>query len=211
MNCNATKCYIPSIQNKASHFYQLNNQILQQVPSNPYLGIQISKDVKWTTYINSISTKANSSFGFIRRNLPFFPEDCRRKAYVSLVRSILEHSAVVWDPHLQKDSDRPERVQHSVTHFIKQDYKTRHPGCVTAMLKALVLTPGGRKTKRLIFMYKGWVGGGVIPAAIPSDNFLVPLQNKRQIRPKKSDECKTTNVVDSSARRNTLCFAVDTN
>ena len=60
---------IMSVRNTLSHFYQLDNNILQQVSSNPYLGLTISEDLKWKTHINNISKKANSTLGFIRRNL----------------------------------------------------------------------------------------------------------------------------------------------
>ena len=43
MRFNAKKCYIMSINNKSTHFYQLDGHILQQVPVNPYLGVTISE------------------------------------------------------------------------------------------------------------------------------------------------------------------------
>ena len=76
MRFNAKKCYIMSINNKSSHFYELDKHILQQVPENPYLGITISEDFKWTSHINKISWKANSTLGFLRRNLKHCPESC---------------------------------------------------------------------------------------------------------------------------------------
>ena len=46
MRFNAKKCYILSINQKSSHFYQLNNHILQQlVPENPYLSVTISESL----------------------------------------------------------------------------------------------------------------------------------------------------------------------
>ena len=48
MRFNARKCYILSIQSKSSFFNQLSNTILQQVPNNPYLGLLLSEDLKWT-------------------------------------------------------------------------------------------------------------------------------------------------------------------
>ena len=81
MRFNAKKCYIMSINNKSSHFYELDKHILQQVPENPYLGITISEDLKWTSHINKISRKANSALGFLRRNLKHCPESCRKTTY----------------------------------------------------------------------------------------------------------------------------------
>jgi hypothetical protein len=39
-------CYVLSIKKKSHHSYILNNQILEQVPSNRYLGLQIEEDLK---------------------------------------------------------------------------------------------------------------------------------------------------------------------
>ena len=82
MRFNAKKCYILSIRQKSSHFYQLDGEILQQVDSNPYLGLTISEDLQWKTHITNITKKANSSLGFLRRNLKYCSEDCKRLAYI---------------------------------------------------------------------------------------------------------------------------------
>ena len=87
-----------SIRQKSPHFYQLDGEILQQVDSNPYLGLTISEDLQWKTHITNITKKANSTLGFLRRNLKYCSEDCKKLAYniIALVRSILEYDAVVW-------------------------------------------------------------------------------------------------------------------
>ena len=90
MRFNAKKCYIMSINNKSSHFYELDNHILKQVNENPYLGLTISDDLKWSSHITKMTKKANSTMAFLRRNLRNFPEDCRKTAYLSFVRSILD-------------------------------------------------------------------------------------------------------------------------
>ena len=49
---NAKKCYILCVKHKLQHYYTLDNTILQQVSSNPYLGIEFSEDMKWSTHIS---------------------------------------------------------------------------------------------------------------------------------------------------------------
>ena len=124
MRFNAKKCYIMSINNKSSHFYELDNHILKQVNENPYLGLTISDDLKWSSHITKMTKKANSTMAFLRRNLRNFPEDCRKTAYLSLVRSILDYGSIVWDPYLLSDIDKIERVQRQAARFITGDYKT---------------------------------------------------------------------------------------
>ena len=85
-------------------FYQLDNEILQQVDSNPYLGLTISEDLQWKTHITNITKKQIQHLDSeLRRNLKYCSEDCKRLAYISLVRSTLEYGAVVWDPYQSRD------------------------------------------------------------------------------------------------------------
>ena len=112
MRFNAKKCYILSIRNKSQRMYTLDGHILQQVQNNPYLGLQISEDLKWTTHIINVAKKANSTLGFLRINLRFCPKECKKTAYISLARSTMEYGAIVWyqvDP--APKSFRPERPE----------------------------------------------------------------------------------------------------
>ena len=74
MKFNAKKCYILSVTNKGKHkFYELNSYILKHVENNPYLGLILSNDLKFSTHIDLISRKASSTLGFIQRNLKKCP------------------------------------------------------------------------------------------------------------------------------------------
>ena len=104
MKFNAKKCYILSIADKGKHkFYELNQYLLKHVENNPYLGLIISKDLKWATHIDQIRKKASSTLGFVQRNLKRCPKSVKKTAYISLVRSTLEYGATVWNLHHEKD------------------------------------------------------------------------------------------------------------
>ena len=62
MRFNAKKCYILSIKQKSGKLY---GHILEQVKNNPYLGLQILEDMKWSTHINNTAKKASSTLGFL--------------------------------------------------------------------------------------------------------------------------------------------------
>ena len=98
MHFNAKKCYVLSVKHKSQHYYTLDNTILQCVSSNPYLGIEFSGDMKWSTHISIITSKACSTIGLLHRNLWHCLIFCQRNAYLSLVRSIVEYGTVIWDP-----------------------------------------------------------------------------------------------------------------
>ena len=88
MRFNAKKCYIMSINCKSTHYYTLCDHILKQVEENPYLGLTLTESLKWSSHITKITKKATTTLNFLRRNLKNFPQECRKTACISLVRSI---------------------------------------------------------------------------------------------------------------------------
>lgn len=205
MKFNAKKCYLLSSRNKSSHFYTIDDHILQQVQNNPYLGITFSEDLKWKTHIDNICKRANSTLGFLRRNLRHCPIACRMNAYIALVRSKLEYGCVTWDPHLKSDIDKLEKIQRSAARFITRDYRSRHEGCVTEMLQDLGLQSleDRRRQLRLTFLYK--VVEGRVPA-INIEHYLKSQQPKRTVRAKQYTDFVTKNIVDNSVCKNSKCF-----
>ena len=157
------------------------------------------------TNIDNISKKASSTLGFIRRYLHHCPAKTRKSAYISLVRSTLEYGAIIWDPFLQSDIDKLERIQRKAVRFIKRDYRTRTPGCVSQMLSDLDLASlqQRRKELRLTFIFR--IVGGLVPA-IPSQHYLTPIRNKRKVKPRQFSDFVATNLVDSAVTNNNRCF-----
>ena len=73
MHFNASKCYILSINNKSSYYYQLNNTILQNIDNNPYLGLLISKDLKIGEPHRKSQQKSQLYVGFYSAKPPSLP------------------------------------------------------------------------------------------------------------------------------------------
>ncbi len=191
MKFNTTKCYLMSIHRgkKSSYYYQLNNQFLKLVQDNPYLGVQISSDLKWTTHINKVCAKSNSTLGFIRRNLKHSGKNLKEQAYISLVRPVLEYASIVWDPHTQKDIDRIEGVQRRAARFVCNDY-SRHSS-ISQMMTELRWTPlkERRRDQRLTFFHR--IVHDLV--AIPSDIMHINSRKQRTSHSKciKMVACKT--------------------
>ena len=209
MRFNATKCYIMTIsKNPSSSFmYQLNNTILKNVATNPYLGVLFSSNMKWSPHINNITKKASSTLGFIKRNLRRCPTQCKKTAYLALIRPLLEYGAIIWDPYQKQEIDRMERIQRKAVRFISRDYRSNTPGFVTGLLKKhdLPTLQERRKDLRLTFLYK--VVEGLVPA-IPPEKFLTPQKPGRQIRPKLHPNSDNTNLVQNHTRRHNRCYVV---
>ena len=105
MRFNAKKCYLLSTRRKFHHFYSLNSTNLQQVPSNPYLGVTISEDLKWGPHITKMT----------KRQTPpsdTWEETCEHALYQVNVAQMSHWWLVAWDPHYQTDINTIERVQH---------------------------------------------------------------------------------------------------
>ena len=200
MSFNTKKCYILSIPPKSgkkfSGFYLLNETILQEVKSNPYLGVELSSDLKFSSHINNVCSRASSKLGFLRRNLHHTPSELRRSAYISLVRSTLEYAAAVWDPALKTEIAKLEAIQRRAVRFISKDFRSRHPGCVTNMLETHNLPPLKERQKiiRLTLLFK--IYEGLVPA-LPSETFLTKIapRQKKQIRAKSFSDCVSNNFV----------------
>mgnify|MGYP001822749514 CR=1 FL=1 len=139
--------------------------------------------------------------GLHRRQLILAP-DVRcvcETAFIALVRSALEYGSVVWDPYLQKDIDKIERVQRNGARFITGDYKSRQEGAVTNMLKDLDLPSlrDRRTNAKLVFLYK--VVEGLLPA-VDQDAYIRPARPKRQIRAVKYKDCLTNRQETNNTR-----------
>ena len=207
MRFNAKKCQILTIKKKSHFTYQLDHTILEEVEKSPYLGIVISNDLKWGHHISKMTQKASSTIGFLRRNLRHCPIECRRNAYLSLVRSVMEYGAMVWDPYLAQDINKLERVQRQGVRFISGDYTSKTPGCVSKMLREQNLPDlkDRRQQLRLSFMYK--IVNEMVPSITPED-YLEPKCPKRRIRPRPFNGYIADNIVQKYATNNKNCFKI---
>ena len=210
INFNTYKCHILSIKNKTQFFYSLNNETLEYVTTNPYLGITTSNDLNWHSNLSTITKKANSTFGFLRRNIRRCPINSKRTACIAPVRAVLEYGAIVWDPYHRGDIDKSVQIQHSAARFVTGDYRSRHPGSVTTMLTNLNLDTldNRRRDQRQTFMYR--TVRRSIPA-LPTETFFLPQNtNKRHIQPKHFPDHVSSNFVQQLTTNNTRCFIVPT-
>ena len=187
------KCNVISVTRNKKPFtfnYTLHNHTLEHVTTAKYLGVTISSNLKWDVHINNICKKANSTLGFLRRNLNISSTSIKEQAYKSLVRPSLEYACSVWDPYLQQDIDNIEKVQRRAARFVTNKY--RNISSVGNMLQHLEWRSlsDRRKDSRLVMLYK--IEHEKV--AIPKNNILIP--QTRQTRHSNSNSfqipsCKT--------------------
>ena len=81
--------------------YQLHGHTLESVTSAKYLGLTFTNKLQWDQHINCITSKANKTLGFLRRNLKIPSIRIKEQAYFTLARPLVEYASTVWDPYKQ--------------------------------------------------------------------------------------------------------------
>jgi len=140
MQFNHSKCHVLSANKRSHHhqyFYELRSVVLKSVESGKYLGVTLSSDLSWSSHITAICTKANQKIGFIKRNLKDTPHQLKHLAYVAFVRSGMQYTSIIWDPHFIKGTDALGRVQRRAAYWITS--KHNWGISVTALLHQLHL------------------------------------------------------------------------
>ena len=174
MSFHPDKCSILSVTRKRSPItfsYNLHNHILQKVDSAKYLGLTLQSNLKWDKHITSITSKANQSLGFLKRNLKINSTHIKSHAYKALVRPKLEYGSVIWDPHNKQQINMIEKVQRRAARFASNRY--HNTSSVTDMINELNWPPLEirRIRSRLIMFYK--ITHQLV--AINFSNVLIPL------------------------------------
>ena len=168
MSFNTRKCKtlrVTTKRNPIEYVYIMNNDELENVSHHPYLGVELSTDLKWSQHINNVTIKANNALWFIRRNLWRCAKYVKQQMYFALVRPHLEFACAVWDPHNKCDKQRLESIQRRAARFVTNEYK-RVEGTVTKILDDLQWPSleQRRKNNRLAIMYK-----------IQNDQIAIPI------------------------------------
>ena len=121
MKFNIDKCFIMRsgrARQNIIHQYTLHDQPLVETESAKYLGITLTPGLKWNKHTNSITNKANSMLGILRRNLIISSHTVKTHAYQALVRPHIEYASSVWDPHTQCNTRKLEMVQRRAARYV---------------------------------------------------------------------------------------------
>ena len=125
MSFNASKCQLLTITRKTKpklHLYTVSDQAIERTSHHKYLDVTISSDLTWKKYIASITSKASSTLGVIRRNLGPCSSNVKLRAYQALVRPQLEYSTAAWNPYAEGDIKLLEAIQRQAVRFICGEY-----------------------------------------------------------------------------------------
>lgn len=131
MRVNSGKCKIISFTRNSTlrlHQYTIGTTLLERVQSICDLGVTIDSKLRFNKHISTITAKAWSVLGFIRRHASEFTDIYALKTlFCALVRSILEYAAPVWTPYHLSYSLQLERVQKCFLQFALRGLPWRDP------------------------------------------------------------------------------------
>ena len=151
MKFHPDKCKVLAVTNKMLSFalpfwefmYNLNGNYLSYVKYEKDLGVHIDTHLNWTTHCKAIATKANQTFGFVRRTCHFSKcSSQRRVLYLALVRSIFEHCSPIWSPQTKGALDMLDVIQRRAVKWIhKEPFVSYTDKVFLAKQKSLDLLP----------------------------------------------------------------------
>ena len=143
--------------------------------------MKISHDLRWNDHIDYVTSKANSTLGFVRRNINVGNPQIKETAYKTLVRPILEYSSTVWDPYTSTATKKVESIQHRAARVTLNRY--RRTSSVGAMLTELnwQLLAKRRRIARLAMFYKIHYHLVAITMLLELKMFLFPTRTENSL------------------------------
>ena len=158
MSFHPEKCQLLRVTNKRKHVvnasYNIHDHPLESVKDAKYLGVHISSNLSWNTHIDRVTKKANSTLGFLRRNISSCPSSVKKAAYTTFVRPSLEYGCHVWSPHTTSNIKQVEAVQRRAARFITGD-RERYSSPTTMLQQLGIPTLAERRdAARLVMTYK---------------------------------------------------------
>ena len=131
--------------------YKLHNIEIPRTNCTKYLGVYVDSKLTWQEHIAKITSKANATLAFIRRNVLTTSEEIRSTAYKQLVRPVLEYASCAWDTLTQTVETKLQAVQRRAARFICGIRHSDRRTSTTGLLSKLDLQPldDRRKCRRL--------------------------------------------------------------
>ena len=132
MEFNISKCNVlrTTRRHKSIIFnYTLHDCCLEAIDTTKFLGVYLSKDLRWNVHVRNITNKAS------KRNLRHCPAATKEKAYKALVQPQVEYCSSVWDCYTVKNIMQVEMVQRRAGRWVLSRYNCQDS--VTNMLTSL--------------------------------------------------------------------------
>ena len=118
---NQDKCKTMHIgRNNPKYIYHMNTTPLISTDVEKDLGVLVTSDLKVSSQVSKVASKANCVVGQIRRSFTFMDKQMFSSLYKSLVRPIMEYAVQAWSPYLEQDKLKLEKVQRRATKIVPE-------------------------------------------------------------------------------------------
>ena len=165
--------------------YTISGQPLERVTVVKDLGVLLDSQMSFRDHYTSIIAQANRNLGFIIRIAKEFSDPyCLRSLYFSLVRSVLETSAVVWCPNAEIWKNRIESVRNRFIRYALRTLPWSNPSELPPYIDRCRLLDMDtlakrRNISRAVFVGKLFAGQIDAPAILSQLNIYVPARSLR--------------------------------
>ncbi len=120
LQLNAAKSEHLTLRSKVPQKFSLEEEIIPTVSSVKDLGVTVSDDFGWGSYICKIKAKATILSNIILHTFSPSNTNLHIQLYKTYIRPILEYNTCTWSPHLQQDIQQVESVQRVFTRRLCQ-------------------------------------------------------------------------------------------
>ena len=132
MNFHPSKCKVLSVSMHRNildnlpfniFWYTLNNNMLDYVTSHKDLCVIVTSKLLWAEHCSQLVSNVNSKFGLLMRTYHFTSNKRQKRAfYLTIVRSIFEHSLIIWSPQASTYLTKFENIQKRAIKWINGEY-----------------------------------------------------------------------------------------
>ena len=82
----SARLHVTKQRNPPKRTYTIHGEPLLAVKTAEYQGVHITTNLSWNHHIDAITKKANSTIGFLRRNIGTCPVKVKKSAYVTFIQ-----------------------------------------------------------------------------------------------------------------------------
>ena len=170
MEFNLSKCQVVQVTGSrnpiSASLYRLHVEILETVSCAKYQGDDITSNISWGSHVDRITNSANTTLGFIKRNVRTKMSRVREAVYNTLVWPQLEYAAAIWEVK----TEQIEKVQWRAARWTTCNFDRM--ASVSAMLETLGwrTLEQRRADSRLCLFYK--TVNTMVAVALP--NYIKP-------------------------------------
>ena len=128
MKFHPSKCKALSVSNHShilhnlpftKFIYKLGNVFIDYIESQVDLGVTVSSKLYWTEQCDKLTKSARSKLSLLMRTCHFTSNKKQKRAfYLTVVRSMFEHSSVIWHPVSKNKLYKFESIQKKAVKWI---------------------------------------------------------------------------------------------